>query len=560
MPRPCAEDWLEEQLAKIPDIAATLAVEQDADELMRKSVMLARERLGFARIGIWLLKEESRTAVGTFGVSGTGEVIDERELRFYDNSGYIRSMRSSWERSPHYYLDIANPLRSGELKVLGYGTRITVPLIHKGAILGFIAVDDLIKTDSVNRRSGTLLRQFALVVSNAYSTIVLEDEVRRSAEKAAESERIKSEFLGMMGHEVRTPLNAMMGYAQLLRMRERDAEVVEIANTIEECGAHMSGLIDSILEYSHLEAGNVERWYKPGDPIEVVESTVKGFELLYAGKGLGLEVAHEGDRLKVDFDAVSLRQVLSNLLQNALKYSERGGTRVKILSKDRAKGFVEYYIEVRDSGIGIASKHLAAIFEPFRQIGRSEDKKSGGVGMGLAIVKSLVKGMGGEIRCESVKGEGTTFSVVLSFRRVKSEEGNSGAVSNGAGLEARSPKRILIVEDNSMNLGVLNDLVECLGYANTDFAKDGIEARDMLRERPYDIVFMDVQMPRLDGLSLTRLIRDGGSCPINRTVPIVGVTAFTSEYDREECMMAGMNDYISKPVVLDSLRRAFDLV
>ncbi|MBD5782031.1 response regulator [Pelagicoccus sp. NFK12] len=547
--------WLAGQLSKLPGIATALCDCDGVDDLMRASVVLGRERLGFVRMGIWLLDDDGACATGTFGVDMEGKVIDERGERIFDNSGYIRDMMEAWRRSPHYFEKPIDSLRAADSAVVGRGVRITVPLMAKAEIFGFISVDDLIDTESVNDRAGPLLCQFAQVVSSAYQMRKMQDELERSRQQVSEAERVQSEFLGMMGHEVRTPLNAMMGYAQLLKSRAVGGEIEGIAQTIEESGRHMKGLIDSVLEYSHLSSGDVKRWYKPGDPLDVLRSTVQSFEEMYRGKGLVLDFCFEGRHVPVHFDAVSLRQVVSNLLQNAFKFTERGGAQVRVFSRIEPDA-TEFFIEVKDTGIGIEEAHQRKIFEPFRQVSGERGRNLGGIGMGLAIVKRLVVAMDGEIACRSVLNEGTVFTIDLKFDNVtEADPSGPGDVP----IRDRASSRVLIVDDDETNLEVLQSMAKCLGFVNTDHARNGLEARDLLAEHPYDIVLLDVQMPRMDGLSLTRIVRSGEVCPINREVPIVGVTAYTSKHDREECLMVGMNDYLPKPVMLDSLRRVLDL-
>ncbi len=546
--------WLAGRLSKLPGIAAALSNCEDADKLMREAVLLAQERLGFRRLGIWLLEDGGTSAVGTFGVDLDGNVVDERSDRIFDNSGFIRGMMESWRRAPHYFENPMGDLRSAEAAVVGKGRHVTAPLFAGAEIIGFVAVDDLIETDTVNDRAGPLLCQFAQVISQERGKLKMREELERSKAAVEKAERVQREFLAMMGHEVRTPLNAMMGYAQLLASRKLSREVKGIAQTIEESGRHMKGLIDSVLEYSHLSSGDVRRWYKPGDPIEVLESTVQSFEEMYREKGLDLVLCFEGHRAAVYFDAVSLRQVVSNLLQNALKFTEVGGAQVRVFSRVEREA-TEFFIEVKDTGIGIDAAHQHGIFEPFRQVNKDRESASGGIGMGLAIVKRLVEAMDGEIACRSIGDVGTVFTIDLTFSNVVETEPAAAGAFQG---RDRSHSRVLIVEDDETNMEVIQSMAKCLGYVNTDAARSGEEARELLSEHPYDLVLLDVQMPRLDGLSLTRIVRSGDVCPINREVPIVGVTAYSSEHDRDECLMVGMTDYLSKPIKLDSLRRVME--
>lgn len=543
--------WLEEQLAKLPGLSVALSRCGDSVSVMREAVVQAKEQLGLRRVGIWLLENGGKTAAGTFGLDIEGNLADERSERFYDNSGGIRRMMDAWSRSPYYFKQVFGPLRSGDSKRVGQGAMLSAPLFSKGEIIGFVSIDNLLDSNGINSSSGAFLCQFAQVVSTAFTFKQMEERLLESEVAVRDSERVQSEFLGVMGHEVRTPLNAMLGYAQLLRNREISKEVTEIATIIEECGGHMSSLVDSALEYSHLSSGDIKRWYKVGDPAEAIASTVNSFGALYSRAGLTLDLRFEGKRSAVEFDAVSLRQVLSNLLQNSLKYTKKGGVEVSVYSRTEGKSST-FYIEVKDSGIGIAREHLEGVFQPFRQVNRPQERTGGGIGMGLAIVKRLVAAMGGKVSCRSEIGEGTVFTLDLSFANAEQDQGGN-AIDH-------SLSRILIVEDDEINLRVLLAMAHRLGYSNTETARDGVDASRLLAERPYDLVLMDVQMPHLSGIELTRIVRKGRACPINRKVPIIGVTAYTSKHDRDECLTVGMNDYIAKPVGLDALRRAMEMV
>lgn len=551
-------DWLGESLAQLPHIGALLSREPDPMFVLREAVVLARSRLGIRRMGIWLLKNEGKSAVGTWGVGLDEQIVDERRQRIYDNAGYITKMLENWRLSPHIYECGKASVRDGDSKVVGEAPHITVPLFNGEEIFGFVAVDGMLETKSINRDTGKFLLQFGQVVAHAYQSAQLKLEAARAIEKANVAERIKSEFLGMFGHEIRTPLNAIIGYAQLIALKEgADVEVAELADTIKDSGEHLSELVETIMNYANLSDSDEGCWLNPGDPIKVIESTLRGFGATYAEKGLELGFVHEGARPTVKIDAVSFRQIFTNLLQNALKFTEKGGVRVRALSREDKDGTTGYFITVTDSGIGIDNKDLDSIFEPFCQIRRKE-KAAGSIGMGLTVVRKLVKQMGGEIKCESELGKGTTFSIVLRFQNVDT-------ISNGASIPDQGQsdswgRRILIVDDNQSNREVLRKMANCLGYANTDVACDGQEASEMLNERTYDLVLLDLHMPRMDGLSLTRLVREGGCCPLNQKIPIVGVTAFTKQHDREECLMAGMNDYIPKPIEIAAVQRALSLV
>lgn len=561
---PASPGWLETAAPRLAEAARTLSRAGSADETLRLAITEARSKFGFSRIGIWLFENGRESAVGAYGVGIDGELTDERGLRIFDRTGFLSEMATAWERYPYYFSKTSGALRGPDARVVGVGNHITAPMIHGGELRGFVAVDDLIESASVNDKAGYLLCQYALLVGSLYFEKVATERMRQAEEACAQAERVKSEFLGMMSHEIRTPLNAIMGYAQLLGNDPSAANIKSLARTIEGCSDHLAELINAILEYAQLSGTDLEAWYKPCDPVEIARAAVGSFERAYGEKGLLLEFRHEGSLAGlVEADAVSLRQILNNLLQNALKFTPTGSVQLRVQTQSRSADATEVFITVSDSGIGIEASKLTEIFKPFKQLDSSLTRKAGGIGMGLAIVERLVAALGGRLECRSELGVGTTFAIDFVFKNaaVSSDPSAEPRLASGsANPRRRSMLRILVVEDNEENLKVLLSMLDHLGYPAPETTSDGQSAAMLVQSKPYDLLLLDVEMPEVDGLTLTRNVRAGLCGPINRTVPIVGVTAFTMEHDREQCLIAGMNEYLAKPLRLSELKEALERI
>ncbi len=371
------------------------------------------------------------------------------------------------------------------------------------------------------------------------------DVLVRARQAAQETSRVKSEFLANVSHELRTPLNGVLGMARLLLDTHLDPTQKEYAEIIRKSGRELLAVVDAILDFARAEAGHLELEEGDIEPHRLVEEACAAVSADAVAKGLHVSclVAPEVPNL-LRGDGPRLRQVLVNLLANAVKFTPAGTVVVRAgVARGSGQGSILRF-EVADTGIGIDAPTQARLFQPFVQADSSATRPYGGAGLGLALCRRIVTAMGGQIGLRSEPGQGSTFWFTVKL---------SGPPGARASVEARSGARVLVVEDNTVNQKVAVAMIESLGYT-AEAVGNGLEAVEGCARQVYDAILMDIQMPQMDGFKATAFIREREG--LTRHTPIIALTASVTAEDRQRCLSAGMDDYLSKPVPREALATA----
>jgi len=378
------------------------------------------------------------------------------------------------------------------------------------------------------------------------------DHAVRLAAQAEQASRAKSEFLANMSHEIRTPMNGVLGMLELLTRARLSPEQTHLAETARTSAGSLLDIINDILDFSKIEAGKLEVTEGDMDLRSVVTQVAETLSARAMEKGVEFEHTVAGAvPVNLRGDALRIRQVLLNLAGNAVKFTREGRVSVRVTVEQEQPGRVILHFAVQDSGIGIKPEDQARLFQSFQQADQSTTKTYGGTGLGLAISKNLVELMGGDIGLHSAPGSGSTFWFRLPL--VPAEAPTVAAKPVAARNGMRAGLSVLVVEDNPVNREIAQAYLEDLG-ARVATAKNGAEALEAIERTPFDLVFMDCMMPEMDGIEATTIIRrDEAASGAGTRLPIVALTASATTGERERCLAAGMDSFVSKPMRPDDL-------
>jgi signal transduction histidine kinase/ActR/RegA family two-component response regulator len=458
----------------------------------------------------------------------------------------------------HSYLSAAAPIRDSAGRLVGmFGLDMVLDkLDERIAAIRRVLYMALAVVTLLSIGAGAVahqLRRFASAIIEKMRKARAEAE--QNAANAEAANRAKASFLAMMSHEIRTPMNGMLGVADLLRNMSPDPAQKKLLDILSSSGESLLRIINDILDFSKIEAEKLELRPRPFEIRGLLEELTALLSTQASGKQISfaldvdpaLPTAVIGDRQR-------LSQVLLNLGNNAVKFTDRGDVRLVVRLHRLADGKATLQFSVRDTGIGISSEAMSRLFMPFTQLAESRQHRVSGTGLGLVISQKLVKLMGGDISVSSQPGSGSTFSfgIELPVADVSAASGTHKALR----VEGLS---ILVAEDNAVNQTIIQAMLRQLGH-EVRIAANGREALDALAQDAFDLVLMDCNMPVMGGLEATRLLRAGMDHVRDSDVPVIALTANAMDGDREACLAAGMTDFLAKPVNIATLRQAIERV
>ncbi len=413
------------------------------------------------------------------------------------------------------------------------------------------------RTAAVLRNAEGRPTSFIIQVEDVTERRIHESELRETRDKALTASRMKSEFLANMSHEIRTPMNGIIGMATLLAKTPLSSEQAEMNRVVLQSAEALLAIIGDILDFSKIEAGKLGIHAAPFSPRKMIEDTLALLAPIAASKGLALrgEIAPELDCTLLG-DETRIRQVLTNLVGNAVKFTAAGEVRVTVVQQGVSNGILKLSIAVQDTGPGIPVASQPHIFEPFTQAEHGITRHFGGTGLGLAISQQLAHLMNGRIVFTSAEGEGSIFRFSLKLPIANEPLAAMETPAPPLSSPRNRPLRLLVAEDNRINQAVISKILQRMGHT-VEIAENGHRALERLAREPYDAVLMDCEMPECDGYTATHRIRSGEVPGLDPRIPIIALTAHALPESRAQCLVVGMNEYVAKPVRIEELHRAF---
>jgi len=501
----------------------------------------------------------------------------EAKLKLYGNSGFtedelVEVENTALDRHPGWVFKNQKPLHIPDMDKEGVPSFITsskrsfkvksrlwVPITTTERSLGAFGFASQ-ELNYFTEDHVDVLNFACRLAGNIYSNIIFSESEKEylnnmliSYNKTKEASKAQQNFIAKMSHEMRTPLNGIIGMTKLIEgtlLNQNQKKYVDILNNQS---VQLLGLINDVLDISKVQSQNFKLVHFPFNLKEVLTSNIKSYEMQAKLKGIDFTCAFDKKiHYNLKGDSLRMSQIVNNLLSNAIKFTKEGFVSISVQHDSSTKDFQNIIIIVEDSGIGIGEAKLEKIFEGFHQEDDSIVRKYGGTGLGLMITKEIVDQMKGEIFVYSKKGEGSKFTILLSFKK-SNQNLDQNEISRDVSLNGLN---ILVAEDNEVNSFYLKTILEQDGCI-VSLAKNGQEVIEFCKKQEFDLILMDIQMPILDGISATQIIRK----ELKINTPIIAQTANTVQKDIDACYEAGVLDYISKPFTISELNRkiAFNL-
>jgi len=475
----------------------------------------------------------------------------------------IHHLLFNWMQSLHITLS------NKPVMVFSYGCGIEYVILHgimviaEAIVLTYIIKNatgqfiEVIRTKEALNNSNKRLSRFNITLEEEvrsrtceletalHKQIEMAEDLKTAKEEADSANQLKSEFLANMSHEIRTPLNAVIGFSELLEQEVKEPKQVQYLHAIKNGGKTLLSLINNILDLSKIESGHMKVELHPLHIKPFLRDIMTMF--IESGKKKGLEISYDLAKNLPEWviaDEIRIRQILFNLISNAIKFTAKGSITLHVLSiPSSSEGIIELVFTIKDTGIGITPKNQMKIFDAFVQNEGQDSRQYGGTGLGLAICRKLAQLMGGDITLSSRLNEGSEFTLKLADIEISEALFVEGEETFGKNTVLFSPAKILIVDDIAENRLLLCEFLHEFGF-EIEEAKDGLEATDMIKEASYDLILMDIRMPRMDGCEAIQYIRNELD---NHTVPIIAVTASVMKEDYEHLLNA-FEGIIEKPV------------
>jgi len=501
----------------------------------------------------------------------------EAKLKLYGNSGFsedelVEVENTALDRHPGWVFKNQKPLHIPDMDKEGVPSFITsskrsfkvksrlwVPITTTERSLGAFGFASQ-ELNYFTEDHVDVLNFACRLAGNIYSNIIFSESEKEylnnmliSYNKTKEASKAQQNFIAKMSHEMRTPLNGIIGMTKLIEgtlLNQNQKKYVDILNNQS---VQLLGLINDVLDISKVQSQNFKLVHFPFNLKEVLTSNIKSYEMQAKLKGVDFTCAFDTKiHYNLKGDSLRMSQIVNNLLSNAIKFTKEGFVSISVQHDSSTKDFQNIIIIVEDSGIGIGEAKLEKIFEGFHQEDDSIVRKYGGTGLGLMITKEIVDQMKGEIIVDSKKGKGSKFTILLSFKK-SNQNLDQNEISRDVSLNGLN---ILVAEDNEVNSFYLKTILEQDGCI-VSLAKNGQEVIEFCKKQEFDLILMDIQMPILDGISATQIIRK----ELKINTPIIAQTANTVQKDIDACYEAGVLDYISKPFTISELNRkiAFNL-
>lgn len=500
---------------------------------------------------IWSLSDEVRFSTLTNMLRDctykNGEGMPGETLRLY---------KSIWFSSID---DLNGPARTDIAHAAGLNSALVIPLINGDYYLGameFFCDQDINPDDDFLQMMDNVGNQ----VGRAIERFEDHQELIKAKENAEAANKAKSDFFATMSHELRTPLNSIIGHVQILEQDNISGDQAESFNDIHRSAETLLQIVNDILDFSKIEAGEIDLEYIGFDAYENVRHVAQALKPLASAKGLTLTFEKDRNHLFVLGDPLRFSRIVTNLVSNAIRYTEEGNVHIVVSARDFGAGQSLLRCEVHDTGIGIKPEMQEKLFKKFTQADSSTTRKYGGTGLGLAITKELVELMDGRIGVESTFGLGSIFWFTIPFENandLRGEEDTSAAPTEDSNLTSTgrlpSEVRVLMAEDHEMNQRFMVRLFKNLGLTNYLIVENGKEAVREVKDNSYDLVLMDCHMPEMNGYDATVAIRNLAD-PVKNVIPIVGITANAMPEDEKRCLQIGMSGYISKPVDIENFK------